>query len=70
MVRAFKSAWKHYRKFKRRAARAPEHDLARLHRIMNVFGSRINSSFDRIKAYYQASEKPEGLEKFLEDIGL
>jgi len=68
----FKRLWREFRKWDRRMKRTSD-DL-KIHRMRDVrdrFGALIDRHWDdAIKPYLVAPEKPEGLDAFLEGVGL
>lgn len=64
--------WREVRKWERRITRtSDELKITRMHEIVARLEHRLISHWDReIKARFLAPEKPEGLDSFLEEIGL
>lgn len=64
--------WREYRKWDRRIKRTADVLKAqRMHVVRDRFGDMIGKHWDaEIKTYFQASEKPAGIEAFLEEAGL
>ncbi|MGS1095821.1 hypothetical protein ACVCNR_14685 [Aquamicrobium terrae] len=64
--------WREYRKWDRRIKRTRD-ELKILHMrvIRDRFGTMIDCHWDaEIKPYFLSPEKPEGLDAFLEEVGL
>lgn len=64
--------WREYRKWDRRIKRTGDPLKAqRMHDIRDRFGFLIDRHWQReIKPFFLAPEKPEGLDTFLEEVGL
>lgn len=69
---AHRGYWREYRKWDRRIKRTGDMLKAqRMHDIRDRFGALISRHWDHaIKPYFLAPEKPEGLDAFLEEVGL
>jgi len=64
--------WREYRKWDRRITRTGDVLKAqRMHDIRDRWGAMIAGQWDReIKPFFLTPEKPEGLDAFLEEVGL
>lgn len=64
--------WREIRKWERRIKRAvDEHKRAQMTAIRNQWHDRLCNHWDlKIKAFINSTEKPEGLDAFLEELGL
>ncbi|MCO5085103.1 MAG: hypothetical protein M9939_26495 [Mesorhizobium sp.] len=64
--------WREIRKWDRRVARTSDAlKLPTMHRIRERLSDRLNRHWDaEIKAPFVTPEKPEGLDAFLEEVGL
>lgn len=63
--------WREYRKWDRRITRtSDELKVQRMHDIRDRWGAMINGNWDRIRRSLLAPEKPDGLDAFLEEVGL
>lgn len=63
--------WREYRKWERRISRtSDEIKIARMRNILGHHGRRIAANWQRIRDVVIAPEKPEGLDAFIEEIGL
>jgi len=69
---AHRGYWCEYRKWDRRIARTgDELRIARMRDIRNRLSARLNTHWVAvIKPFFLAPEKPEGLDAFLEEVGL
>ncbi|CCF19108.1 conserved protein of unknown function [Pseudorhizobium banfieldiae] len=67
----FKFAWRQYRKWDRRRMKTTDElKLQKVHSVMGMWGRRIDATWVEIKKHLTADEKPEGLDAFLEEMGL
>ncbi len=64
--------WREIRKWDRRIARSGEElKITRMHAVRGRLSWRLNMHWDvEIKARFVSPERPEGLDAFLEEIGL
>jgi hypothetical protein len=64
--------WREYRKWDRRIKRTSDVLKAqRMHDVRDRFGVSIGQHWDTlIKPFFLSPEKPEGLDRFLEEVGL
>lgn len=63
--------WREYRKWQRRIARTgDELKIRRMRTIADTWATRIDANWEAIRHVVTAPEKPEGLESFLEEVGL
>lgn len=64
--------WREIRKWDRRIARTADGlKIARMHPIRDRYSHLLNLHWDiQIKARFVSSERPEGLDAFLEEVGL
>lgn len=63
--------WREYRKWNRRILRTGDPLKAqRMHDIRNRWAAMIDRNWDLIRSAVITPEKPDGLETFLEEIGL
>lgn len=67
----FKRCWREYRKWGRRITRtSDELKIARMQNTRTYWADGINRSWDRIRSSVITPEKPDGLDAFLEEVGL
>ncbi len=63
--------WREYRKWDRRITRTSDILKARrMHDIRDRFGFLIERNWQRIRSVVLTPQKPEGLDAFLEEVGL
>lgn len=64
--------WKQIRKWERRITRTTDElKLVRMRNLLHMWRARLQSHWDaEIKARVTSLEKPEGIEAFLEELGL
>lgn len=63
--------WKEYRKWDRRIARTADPlKIPKMRDIRGMWAARIDANWADIKATFVNPEKPEGLDAFLEELGL
>lgn len=68
---AHKAAWRELRRWRKRITRtSDELQLDRLHRLEKMASNKVHLNWLHIKAHVITPDRPEGLDPFLEEIGL
>lgn len=63
--------WREIRKWDRRGSRTSDESKRRqMHRIREMWTERLNRGWAEMRSKFDRPEKPEGLEAFLEEVGL
>lgn len=71
MKASFRHAWKQYNLHGRRIMRTQdEMKIVRLRNLQHFWSEKIHERWLEIRAHVTAGEKPEGLDNFMQDIGL
>ena len=66
-----RSIWRQIRKWRRRITKTTDElKLIRMRNILGMWCHRLDANWSAIKATVTTSEKPEGLDAILEELGL